>query len=100
MMDVPGWLTAVGTVAGVLGTGGAALIHSALASRDTAIDNLRRSQTALFAKFDDVVKELHEYKLHVAETYVNEAKLEKLLDPINRRLESIENDLRSERARN
>lgn len=98
-MDIPGWLTAVGTVAGVLGTGSAAVIHGALASRDTQLSSLRNGQKLLFEKLDVVTKELHEYKLHVAETYVNEAKLEKMLDPINRRLESIENDLRAERSR-
>ncbi len=98
-MDIPGWLTAVGTVAGVVGTAGAAFMHSAFAQRDAQIQTLRNSQSALFTKFDAVVTELHEYKLHVAETYVNEQKLEKMLDPINRRLESIENDLRQERSR-
>lgn len=98
-MDIPGWLTATATVAGVLGTGGAALMHSALSSRDEQLAALRRGQSALFEKHDAVVKELHEYKLHVAETFVGGARLEKLLDPINRRLENIENDLRQERTR-
>lgn len=98
-MDIPSWLTAVATVAGVLGTGGAAIMHGALEKRDEKIAALERNQKLLWEKQDAVAKELHEYKLHVAETYVNEAKLEKLLDPINRRLESIENDLRQERAR-
>ena len=94
-MDIPGWLTAVGTVAGVVGTAGAAFMHSAFSSRDAQIQSFRNSQSALFTKFDALVLELHEYKLHVAETYVNEAKLEKLFDPINRRLEGIENGMRN-----
>lgn len=97
-MDIPGWLTATATVAGVLGTGGAAFLHSAFATRDGQIQSLRATQATLFGKLDAVTLELHNYKLHVAETYVNEAKLEKLLDPISRRLESIENDLRTERT--
>lgn len=93
-MDIPGWLTATATVAGVVGTAGAALMHNALSSRDEQLRSVRAAQKTLFDKLDVLTKELHDYKLHVAETYVNEAKLEKLLDPINRRLENIENDLR------
>lgn len=98
-MDIPAWVTAAATVAGVLGTSGAAIMHNALGSRDAQISSLRGSQKTLFDKLDVISKELHEYKLHVAETYVNETKLEKLLDPINRRLESIESGIRNERLR-
>lgn len=98
-MDIPGWLTGVGTFAAVIGTAAAAFLHEAFASRDMQLQAMKNTQGVLFAKLDAVTQELHLYKLHVAETYVNEAKLEKLLDPINRRLESIENDLRQERSR-
>ena len=72
-------------------------MHSAFSTRDAQIQSMRNSQNVLFNKLDAVVLELHEYKLHVAETYVNEAKLEKLFDPINRRLENIEDGLRDDR---
>lgn len=94
MADISGWLTAAATVAGVIGTAGAAFVQIALSTRDQRIASLASGQKILFDKLDAAVAELHAYKLHVAETYVNEAKLEKLLDPINRRLENIENDLR------
>jgi hypothetical protein len=97
-LDLPGWLTAAASVAGVLGTASAALMHNALASRDEQISSLRTGQKIAFDKIDAQSRDLHEYKLHVAETYVNEAKLEKLFDPINRRLESIEKGLRDERG--
>ena len=99
-MDLPNWLTAAASVAGVLGTAGAAIIHNSLSSRDLLLESLRRQQATLFEKSDIVVKEFNAYKLHVAENYVNEGKLEKLFDPINRRLESIEKGLREERTRN
>lgn len=66
------------------------------ARHDTDVTALKTTQKLLFEKADKAVSELHEYKLHVAETYVAEGKLEKMLHPIERRLEAIENDLRGD----
>lgn len=60
------------------------------------IGALKATQKLLFDKADHAVSALHEYKLHVAETYVATAALEKMLHPIERRLEAIENDLRDD----
>ena len=99
---------AVGAACTVIGLAGKVvhgLVANALEARDRAIADLekRRSedvaalkatQKILFEKYDLVCDDLQAYKLHVAETYVNQAALEKLLLPIERRLETIEQDLR------
>ena len=66
---------------------------------EAGLASIRERNGILFAKLDQQARELHEYKLHVAETYVNQAALEKIFEPINRRLENIENDLRGHGAR-
>lgn len=91
------------------------LVGTALESRDEAINVLRKdlekkkvdhdvdvvalkaTQKTLFERIDSQARELQNHKLHVAETYVNQAALEKLLVPIERRLEMIEKDLREPR---
>lgn len=69
--------------------------------RASSENALRSTVKVLFEKVDHLVQQFQDYKLHVAETYVNTSALEKMLqahvDPIHRRLESIEKDLRSER---
>lgn len=59
-----------------------------------AFKAVKETQAKLFEKYDAVVRDFNEYKLHVAETYVGEAKLERLIAPIVNRLDSIERDLR------
>lgn len=61
---------------------------------DADVAALKATQKILFDKLDALSADLQRYKLHVAETYVNQAALEKLLVPIERRLETIEKDLR------
>ena len=56
----------------------------------------KTAERVLFSKLDTTTRELQDYKLYVAETYVNQAALEKMLHPIERRLEAIENDLRGD----
>lgn len=56
--------------------------------------SVRSSVKLLFEKKDFLDKDLQAYKLHVAETYVNQQALEKLFAPIDRRLLEIENTLR------
>lgn len=94
-MDInAGWVGAATTVFGALSTMAGAWVKSALATRDEAIQATKNAQKLLFEKSDVQTRELQEYKLHVAETYVNQAALQKMLDPIDRRLENIEKDLR------
>lgn len=92
----PGWVSAGAGVAGLVTTVAGMWIRSAFATRDEQIAAIKATQKILFEKLDVVGRELQEYKLHVAETYVNQAALEKLLLPIERRLETIEQDLRKD----
>lgn len=104
------WTAVVGLVT-LLG-GIAAVIHwltrSALRSLEDNIESLRQLHVAeataikagvklLFEKYDVLNSDVQHYKIHVAETYVNQVALEKLLLPIERRLENIETDLRGKR---
>ena len=57
---------------------------------------IKATQKLLFEKNDATARELQNYRLYVAETYVNQAALETMLHPIERRLEAIENDLRGD----
>lgn len=58
------------------------------------IGPLRAGQKILFEKLDSQTSALQDYKLHVAETYVAEAKLEKMFLSLNSRLDSIERWMR------
>ncbi len=90
-----GWVDAGAAVSAVVVTVAGAWIHSAFSSRDERLAALKSTQTILFDKLDAVTNALQVYKLHVAETYVNQAALQKMLDPIDRRLENIEKEMRS-----
>lgn len=94
-----GWVSAGCAVSGLVVTVAGFWIRSAFEARDGQIAAVKVTQKLLFDKLDTQTRELQEYKLHVAETYVNQAALEKLLTPIERRLENIEKDLRGEHAR-
>lgn len=91
-----GWVSAVAAVGSVITAVAGMWIRSAFTARDEQIIATKTTQKILFGKFDTVNEDLQKYKLHVAETYVNQAALEKLLSPIERRLENIEKDLRQE----
>lgn len=117
MEITPQGISAATAVFGLILTIGAMLIRSSFGARDGQIrglvnaretdrktastqrtadmDGIKSTQKILFGKLDEANKSLSEYKLHVAETYVNQAALEKLLSPIERRLGSIEEDIRS-----
>ena len=71
-----------------------AALHNAFATRDERLTALANTAKNLYEKHDDDVARLNEYKLHVAETYVNLPALEKIFAPLNRRLENIESELR------
>lgn len=97
----PNWVSAAAAVLGVGSTIAGMWIKSAFSSRDELISSQKSAAKLLFDKFDGVNRDLQEYKLHVAESYVNQAALEKLLAPafaaVERRLETIESDLRRQR---
>lgn len=84
-----GWVSAIAAVFG-------GFIFPLLSNQIRAV---KSTQKVLFDKLDKVTSEFNAYKVHVAETYVAEAKLEKMLQPIERRLEAIEDDLRGSRKR-
>ena len=86
----PGWVSAGAAIAGLIG---GALIRWV----DGSITAVKNTQKTLFEKLDERGREFQDYRVHVAEIYVAEAKLEKLLDPLARRLESIEDGLREDR---
>lgn len=96
MTITAGWVTAIATVVGLLVTIAGFWIQSSFASRDAEINSAKGQQSLLFKKYDEFNSDLQKYKLYVAETYVNQAALEKLLLPIERRLDSIERDLRKD----
>jgi hypothetical protein len=90
----PGWVSAAATVLGLIGSGLFAWLRSVDAAQEARITEVKNTQKTLFDKHDKLAADLQAYKLHVAESYVNQAALEKLLLPIERRLGSIEEDLR------
>lgn len=102
------WSAIVGicTLLAVIGGAISWFTHNALDSIKDNIEALRRlhvddltsmraATKLLFEKYDLLNSDMQHYKLHVAETYVNQAALEKILLPIERRLDSIENELRA-----
>lgn len=104
-------LGTVSTALAIIGTAGKivhSLVNIALEKRDAKLLELEGSLKAaretdaatrriLFDKLDAQHNALQDYKLHVAEHYVGEAKLEKLIAPILTRLDGIERDLRGDR---
>ncbi len=104
-------LGTVSTALAIAGTAGKiihSLVNVALEKRDLKLAELEGALKAarevdastrriLFDKLDAQHNALQDYKLHVAEHYVGEAKLEKLIAPILTRLDGIERDLRGER---
>lgn len=62
-----------------------------------SVDGVRATQKILFEKLDDQAKAVQEYKLHVAETYVNRDVLREQLVPIHETLKEIKEELREER---
>lgn len=94
-MDISaGWVEAISGVAAIGVTLSGAWLHSAFATRDARITALGNTAKNLYEKHDEDVAKLNDYKLHVAETYVNLPALEKIFAPLNRRLENIESELR------
>ena len=61
------------------------------------IADVKNTQALLFTKYDNVGRELQNYKLHVAETYVGIDAMEKALAPINATLKELRDELRDSR---
>lgn len=88
-----GWASASATVAGLVG-------GTIVRWVDNSITAVKSTQKLLFDKHDKVERELQDYKLHVAETYVNREVLREQLAPINAGLKEIRDELREERKKN
>lgn len=97
-MEVTPGLAASTISAGVAVCGGiAAWLRAVDAAQEKRIVDVRATQKVLFEKHDNIVNQLQTYKLHVAETYVNREILREQLLPINKALDSIQQELRDER---
>lgn len=57
---------------------------------------IKKTQSAMFSKHDELNKDLQEYKLLVATTYVNKEALREALEPIKDTLKEIRQDLHRE----
>ncbi len=85
-----GWAGASATIAGIVG-------GTVVRWVDNAITAIKATQKILFAKHDAVERDLQDYKLKVAETYVNREVLREQLAPINAGLKEIRDELRQDR---
>ncbi len=92
-MDISaGWVSASVTAVSLVGGGIVRWVDSSIAS-------VRSNQRTMFEKHDKVERDLQDYKLHVAETYVNREVLREQLAPINAGLKEIRDELREERKK-
>lgn len=64
------------------------------------ISGIKRTQITLFSKHDQLNKELTDYKLEVAKTYINREALNEALAPIKDTLKEIRQDLHNDRRDN
>jgi len=97
-MEITPGLAASAISAGVaLGGGIAAWLRAVDAAQERRIIEVKGTQKTLFDKHDAVSHELQDYKLYVAEKYVNREILREQLLPINKALDSIQQELRDER---
>jgi hypothetical protein len=105
----PGTVSATAAVVGVAAKIVHSLVGAALEKRDeklreieSAFKAVKATEVKLFEKLDGAHKELSEFKLHAAETYMAEAKMEKVIAgafaPILDRLSRIENRLDNPRV--
>lgn len=93
----PAWVSATAAVVSIVVVVSSMLIKDAFAARDYAIGVVKNTQKTLFDKLDATSNELHVYKLHVAETYVNREVLREQLAPITEGLKEIRDGLRDDR---
>ena len=99
-MEVTPALAASCVSAGIGIIGGiSAWLRGVDAAQEKRIVEVKATQKVLFERHDTVLHDLQNYKLHVAETYVNREILREQLAPINKVLDSIQQELRDERKR-
>ena len=61
---------------------------------------IKNTQKLLFSKHDDIIKDLSDYKLHIAESFVNREVLKEALQPIYKSLDRIEREIQDAREVN
>jgi len=83
----------VGAGASVIGLVGGVLVRWV----DNSVKAVKGTQKLLFDKHDASVREVHELRLHVAETYVSRSALKEQLAPIMDGLKEIRDELRQDR---
>lgn len=93
----PGWVSSGIAVVGFIGTSIAAWLRSVDTAQESRIIEVKSTQKVLFNKLDERNREFQEYRVHVAETYINREVLREQLSPINKALEKIDSDLREMR---
>lgn len=99
-MDItPAGVSAGLTGAGIVITLVASWLRGIDRSQESRIVEIKTTQKTLFERHDTVTRDLQSYKLHVAETYVNREILKEQLAPINKVLDSIQQELRDDRKR-
>ena len=59
---------------------------------------IKNTQKLLFNKHDEIIKDLSNYKLHVAESFVNREVLKEALQPIYKSLDRIEKEIQDARG--
>ena len=97
-MEVTPALAASFVSAGIGIVGGiSAWLRSVDAAQERRIGEVKAAQKLLFEKHDAVTREHQDYRLYVAEKYVNREILREQLAPINKALDSIQQELRDER---
>ena len=97
-MEVTPALAASAISAGVaIGGGLAAWLRGIDAAQEKRISEVKSTQKVIFEKHDAIVRDHQEYRLYVAEKYVNREILREQLAPINKALDSIQQELRDER---
>ena len=86
----PGWVSAGAAIVGLVGGGLIRWVNGSMSS-------MKGTQKVIFEKLDGHGRDFQEYRVHVAETYVNREILKEQLAPINKALDSIQQELRDER---
>lgn len=92
---------AASCISALIGIGGgiSAWLRSVDAAQEKRIGEVKLTQKVLFDKHDDVVNSFQDYRLYVAEKYVNREVLREQLAPINKALDAISQELRDDRKR-
>lgn len=97
MAITSGWASAIIALVALFGAAAAGWLRFIDSGQEKRIDGIRETLKILFTKHDEVLKELQDYKLHVAEKYVGKETLEKALEPIYAMLKELRDELRESR---